>query len=135
MEFAATLRERTGPLLLLVEHNSALRSSIAAQLQARGCRVALARSIGEALEMIDDLRFIESEVDGLVVDYRLPDGLGCRIVQDFRREFPNTPAALVIDEEDVTMRLWTRTRGIALMNKPTLWNELHPWLERFRIPA
>lgn len=124
-----------GPMLLLVETHVDTRRSMSKTLQQRGYRVAIARNIAEALEMIDDLHFIESDVDGLVVEYRLPDGLGCRVVQDFQRDFPEVPTALVIEEDDITMRLWTRSRGISLMHKQTLWNQLEPWLDQVKIPA
>ena len=125
----------SSPMLLLVETDALSRRSLSKALQARGYRVAIARTISEALEMIDDLRFIESNVDGLVVEYHLADGLGCRIVQEFQREFPDTPTALVIEEDDITMRLWTRARGISLMQKTTLWNQLDSWLEQVKMPA
>ena len=123
------------PMLLLVETDTHMRRSAARMLQQRGFRIAIARNISEALEMIDDLRFIESGVDGLLVQYHLPDGLGCRIVQEFQREFPDVPTALVVEEDDITMRLWTRARGTALMQKTTLWNQLEPWLESVKVPA
>lgn len=123
------------PMLLLVETDVLSRRSLSKALQQRGYRVAIARTICEALEMIDDLRFIDSGVDGLVVEYRLADGLGCRIVQEFQREFPDVPTALVIEEDDITMRLWTRARGVSLMQKTTLWNQLEPWLEQIQLLA
>ena len=124
-----------GPMLLLVETHVDTRRSMSKTLQQRGYRIAIARNIAEALEMIDDLHFIESDIDGLVVEYRLPDGLGCRVVQDFQRDFPEVPTALVIEEDDITMRLWTRSRGISLIYKQTLWNQLEPWLDQVKIPA
>ena len=119
-----------GPLLLLVQNGSVTRTAIVKELQDAGFRVAVARGTSEAREMLDDLQFIESDVDGLVVDYRLPDGLGCRIIQDFQYDNPHVPTALVLDEDDIAMKLWTRARGISLLSKAQLWNELVPWLER-----
>lgn len=123
------------PMLLLVETDVHSRRSMSKYLQQRGYRVAIARTISEALEMIDDLRFIDSGVDGLVVEYRLADGLGCRIVQEFQREFPEIPTALVIEKDDITMRLWTRARGVSLMQKTTLWDQLETWLEQVQTPV
>lgn len=134
-DWAPALREFRGPLLLVVENDLNARRSLAKSLQQRGYRVALARSVGEALEMLDDLRFIESDVDGLIVEYRLPDGLGCRIVQDFQREFPDAPAALVLDEDDIAMQLWTRARGISLVNKSALPGQIEPWLTRVQVQS
>ena len=125
----------SSPMLLLVETDVHARRSVSRALQQRGYRVAIARTISEALEMIDDLRFIESNVDGLVVEYRLADGLGCRIVQEFQREFPDIPTALIIEDDDITMRLWTRARGISLMQKTMLWNQLESWLDQVKMPA
>ena len=123
------------PLLMLVDSEIEARRFTANALQAAGCRVALARSVAEAREMIDDLHFIESPLDGLLVDHHLSDGLGSRVVQDFQREYPHIPTAIIFAEDDIVLRLWSRARGIALFQKDDLWNELQAWLERFNFPC
>jgi CheY-like chemotaxis protein len=122
-----------GPLLMLVDSEIEARRHTAQALQAAGCRVALARSVAEAREMIDDLHFIESPLDGLLVQHHLSDGLGCRVVQDFQREYPRVPTGIIFDDEDIVLKLWSRARGIALFQKDELWAQLQPWLERFEL--
>ena len=117
------------PLLLIVETDANARRSLARLLQQRGYRVALARSISEASEMLDDLRFIDSEIDGLIADYRLPDGFGTQVIQDFRHDFLNGPAAMVLDGDNIAMQLWAHARGVTLLSRGSLQSQLESWLQ------
>ena len=123
------------PVVLVVEADTDTPHSLTQALRARGVRVVLAQSVREAEEMLHDLRDLRLPVDGLLADYRLADGFSCRILRRFQDEFPNLPAAVIVDDEDVSIELWARSRNIQLLRKPLALPALNPWLEQLPIPA
>jgi two-component system, OmpR family, KDP operon response regulator KdpE len=73
--------ETSGPHLLLVEDDEAMRASVAANLAAHGYRVAEAPTAGDALRRWDAER-----PDAILLDLGLPDGDGGSIIRRVRRE-------------------------------------------------
>ena len=134
-EIVRVFGTRENPVVMVVEADTDTPHSLAQSLKARGFRVVLAQSVREAEEVLHDLRDLQLPVDGLLADYRLADGFGCRILRRFQDEFPNLPAAVIVDDEDVSIELWARSRNILLLRKPLAEPALNPWLEQLPIPA
>lgn len=104
-------------------------------LQEQNIRSVLASTTDEALEMLRDMVFIESEFDGLLVDYNLPGATGCRVIEEFMLDFPETPVALMTGSNDIALELWVRSRHIPLFRKPLNMRELKNWVEQIRMTA
>jgi two-component system OmpR family response regulator len=115
--------------LLVVDDDPAIRYSLSRWLGKRGVRVIEAADTREAVEMVRDASFIDAQIDGLLVDYQLPDATGCRIIMEFRDEFPGVPMALMTGREDLSLELWLRARGIPLLRKPLNLGGLGKWLQ------
>jgi len=134
-EIVRVFGARENPAVMVVEADTDTPQSLTSTLKSQGFRVALAQSVREAEEMLHDLHDLRLPVDGLLADYRLSDGFGCRILRRFQDEFPNLPAAVMVDGEDVSIELWARSRNILLLRKPLALPALSPWLEQLPIPA
>jgi len=114
--------------IMVVDDDSAIRYSLSRWLKKRGMRVIEAANTREAVEMVQDASFIEAQIDGLLVDYQLPDATGCRVLSEFRDEFPGVSMALMTGREDLSLELWLRARSIPLFRKPLNLKALNSWL-------
>lgn len=85
-------------------------------------------SAHDAGNVLRDARFIDSALDGLIVDVKLPDAAGYRVVQDFRAEFRGVPIAMLGEADDFCLSIWTRARGIQVLRKPLQQQELERWV-------
>jgi CheY-like chemotaxis protein len=122
-------RSRPSPCVLVVDDDDAIRYSLARWLKERDVRVIEAANTRDAIEMVRDASFIDVRVDGLLVDYQLPDATGCRVILEFADEFPGVPMALMTGKNDLSLELWLRTRGIPLFKKPLDLTSLAAWLD------
>jgi two-component system OmpR family response regulator len=120
--------DRTSPCILVVDDDEAIRYSLARWIKERGARVIEAANTRDAVEMLRDASFIDARVDGLLVDYQLPDATGCRVILEFADEFPGVPMALMTGKDDLSLELWLRSRGIPLFRKPLDIEALETWL-------
>lgn len=123
------------PLVLVVESDAQTRHALVNELRDQGYRIAAVRSAKDAVEMLSDLKFIGAHVDGLLVGQNLSDGSGWRIISDFRREFPELPAAIVSGEDDISLQIWSNARGVLLFPKPLQPDSLTQWLSEVKISA
>ena len=83
---AAGVRDRDGqPLLLLVDQDEVHAASLSHSLACRGFVIRVARSIGEAIGAASS-----SPPQYAVVDLKLPDGSGLRLVSGLRALDPRT---------------------------------------------
>jgi len=82
----------------------------------------------DAGNVLRDARFIDSALDGLIVDVKLPDAAGYRVVQDFRSEFRGVPIAMLGEVDDFCLSIWARSRGIQVLRKPLQQRELERWI-------
>lgn len=115
------------PLVLLVV-GADEGAATAAALEYEGSRVLRARDSREALDLIEDMAFLELPLHGLLGSLELPDADGLRVVQAFRSCFPDAPAALWSDRPDLALTLWARSRGVALFDAPPSAEVLQRWL-------
>ena len=124
-------RTDTRPLLLLVESDLTFRYHLLKTLRAGNFRIAIARTVSEALEMLDDLVFIGAHVDALLVGYRLKDGFSGPLVQALHRQFPSAPVAVLVDD-NLAGRISVRSRGISIIPKQQPIRRLQPWLQALK---
>jgi DNA-binding NtrC family response regulator len=120
--------------ILLVDDDADLRFVLARWLTQQGLRVLQAASTGEAVEMLGDAAYLGARLDGLLVDFHLPDATGCRVVQEFLEEFPGVPVALMTGTYDLSLELWLKARHIPLFRKPLNLDGLRAWVARLREP-
>jgi two-component system OmpR family response regulator len=120
----------SSPCILVVDDDEAIRYSVTRWLKQHGARVIEAANTSDAIEMVRDASFIDVKVDGLLVDYQLPDATGCRVILEFSDEFPGVPMALMTGKDDLSLELWLRSRGVPLFRKPLDLIALAAWLER-----
>ncbi|MCZ7646408.1 MAG: response regulator [Planctomycetota bacterium] len=119
--------------LLIVEDEEDVRYFLGHWIRRQGLLPVLAKDAREAMELLGDMRFIESSFDALLVDYRLPDATGCRIVRACLDESPRMPVALMTAYFDLSLELWLRARNVPLMRKPLDLGQLRAWLERIPV--
>jgi CheY-like chemotaxis protein len=123
------------PRLMVVDDDPGVGYAVTRWLQEQNIRSVLASSTDEALQMLRDIVFIESEFDGLLVDYNLPGATGCRIIEEFQMDFPEVPVALMTGSNDITLEMWVRSRHIPLFRKPLDLRELKNWVDSLRKTA
>ena len=120
------------PRLMVVDDDPGVGYAVTRWLQEQNIRSVLASTCDEALQMLRDIVFIESEFDGLLVDYNLPGATGCRIIEEFQMDFPQVPVALMTGSNDITLEMWVRSRHIPLFRKPLDLRELKEWVDSLR---
>lgn len=121
-------RDRNGaqPRLLFVQSETAYALKVEEWLpNVRFIHTSTAHDAGNVLR---DARFIDSALDGLIVDVKLPDAAGYRVVQDFRSEFRGVPIAMLGEVDDLCLSIWARARGIQVLRKPLQQLELERWI-------
>ena len=130
---------RTGPkpqpCVMIVEDDHDIGFLLKRWFENMGVKTMLATSTREALELVQDVSFIESKLDGLLVDYQLPDATGCRVIQEFVSEFPGVPVAMMTAYDDITLEGWVRAHRIQLFRKPLDLPRLEAWLYSLPLPA
>lgn len=126
---------KTPPCVMLVEDDPDIGFLLKRWLENMGFHSLLATSTKEALELVQDVSYIESKLDGLLVDYQLPDATGCRVIQEFVSEFPGVPVAMMTAYDDITLEGWVRSRRIQLFRKPLDMTRLEAWLLSLPLPA
>ncbi|GMV79168.1 MAG: hypothetical protein AMXMBFR7_03520 [Planctomycetota bacterium] len=115
------------PVVLLVGRSDE-SAATAAALEYEGSRVLYARDSREALDLIEDMAFLELPLHGLLGSVELPDADGLRVVRAFRSRFPDAPAALWSGRPDLALTLWARSRGVTLFEAPPEAEVLQRWL-------
>ena len=123
------------PRLMVVDDDPGVGYAVIRWLQEQNIRSVLASSTDEALQMLRDMVFIESEFDGLLVDYNLPGATGCRVIEQFQMDFPKVAVALMTGANDITLEMWVRSKQIPLFRKPLDLRELKDWVDRIKKPA
>lgn len=86
---AHTPQAAPGTRLLIVEDNDSLRQMMSLELEELGYEVISSGCCASARELIARRPF-----DLAVIDYHLPDGNGCELMDQIRRELPDLPVIL-----------------------------------------
>ncbi len=121
--------------IMLVEDDPGVSYALTRWLRDKNARPVLATTTHEAMDLLRDVVFIEGRFDALLVDYRLPDATGVRVIQEFQDGFPHVPVALMTGSEDITLEIWARARSIPLFRKPLQLDQIDAWLTMVRRTA
>ena len=116
--------------MLLVDDDADLRVVLARWLGQQGVRVLQATRTVEAVEIVRAASRLGVGLNGLLVDFRLPDATGCRVVSEFLDEFPGVQVALMTGAYDLSLELWLRAQRIPLFRKPLDLDGLGAWVRR-----
>jgi len=112
------------PLVVIVDDDPAIRSSLAFSLQTEGF---LVRSYASGPELLGDDP--TAEVSCLVVDYQLPGMNGLDLLAELRRRQVAAPAILITTHPSAAVRERAAAIGVALVEKPllgdALFHEIH----------
>ena len=112
------------PLVVIVDDDPAIRSSLAFSLQTEGF---LVRSYASGPELLGD--DLTAEASCLVVDYQLPGMNGLDLLAELRRRQVAAPAILITTHPSAAVRERAAAIGVALVEKPllgdALFHEIH----------
>jgi CheY-like chemotaxis protein len=118
-----------GLRVLCVDNDSAILDGMEALLGQWGVRVLKARNSAEAMQVCEQV-----EVDTILADYHLGDGVdGLELLRRLR-ESPSAPstAALISADHGAELALLARTAGYPLLHKPLRPAALRALLSAFR---
>jgi two-component system response regulator FixJ len=104
-----------GPVVLIVDDDAAVRSSLQFCLEIEGFVV---RTYACGPDLLADLNLPETGC--LVIDYRLPSMNGLDLLSELRRRRIELPAILVTTNPSVSVRKQTAAAGAVLVEKPLL---------------
>jgi len=112
------------PLVVIVDDDPAICSSLAFSLQTEGFSV---RSYASGTELLGDA--LTTEASCLVIDYQLPGMNGLDLVAELRRRQVAAPAILITTHPSITIRERAAAAGVAVIEKPllsdALFHEIH----------
>ena len=134
MEISAP-RKRTRvqyPSLMVVEDDPDVGYAVTRWLKSLSIKPVLATTTREALELINDVAFIEANLDGLLADYNLPDATGVSVIKEFVEQFPGIPVAIMTGQDDLSLEKWARENNVPLFRKPLHMPEVLAWIEKLK---
>jgi hypothetical protein len=121
------------PRILLASSDREVTASITQWCQDEDVKIVGVESCREAMNLLHDIVFIESALDGLLVDAELCDGSGFRVIREYRHEFPDLPTALIGDAQaDVSLGMWSKSKQIPILRRPADQAAILGWLSTFR---
>jgi DNA-binding response OmpR family regulator len=127
-------KERS-PRILMVDSDTEHGNATKKWLEEHEMKTMWVQTPREAMDLLYDMVFIESSVDGVLVEHSLPETSGCRVIQEFRHEFPGMAAALMTSADDISLETWSRARRIPIMRRPVGAEALSAWVNQFKVPA
>jgi FixJ family two-component response regulator len=107
------------PVILIVDDDPAVRSSLQFALELDGYEVRLRSNASEVLDGEDF-----SDVACLVIDVRLPGMSGLDLLAELRRRSVTIPAVLITSDPPLMVRERARREGVPIVEKPLLGNAL-----------
>jgi FixJ family two-component response regulator len=107
------------PVVVIVEDDPAVRSSLAFSLQAEGFSV---RSYASAAEILREVPAPETAC--LVIDYKLPKMNGLDLLAELRRRQVAAPAILITTHPSAALRERAAATDTVLIEKPLLGEAL-----------
>ena len=118
----------SAPCVLIADGGFKHLSPIQRWIEGQRVRVIKVTTASEALNIVEDISHVQARLNGLIVAHRLPDAMGHRVVLDFKREFPEATAALVLKHRNLTDEIWARSRGVVLMDVRPSRGDLGNWV-------
>ncbi|MBI3481145.1 MAG: response regulator [Nitrosomonadales bacterium] len=119
--FAVEIGNFGGVRALVVDDDELVLSATCRLLDSWGCSVFSASSVAEACQQLADI-----EIDLLICDYRLPDGVGLDVVRRAARISRNHVVSILVSGDTGTDVLqMVSAEGWHLLHKPVHPMELH----------
>ncbi len=115
----STGTERAAPLVLLVEDDAAVRSTLAAILHDEGCDIIIAPNGFDALVSLE-----QHNPDIIVLDWMMPVVDGQHFLQALRQEYSRQTPVLVISAGRVSPETASASGADAYLQKPFDIDEL-----------
>jgi len=107
------------PIVVIVDDDPAVRSSLAFSLQTEGFSV---RSYASGAELLND---VPVDTAGcLVIDYQLPGMNGLDLLAELRRRQITAPAILITTHPNAAVRARAAATGTIVIEKPLLGEAL-----------
>ncbi len=119
--------------IMLVEKDVQTGKEISDVLLQQNAKLVWATSAAEAMQILNDVLFIGSGLDGLLVNQSLPDASANRVIREFRHEFPWAPIAMMMNADDISTSVWARSRQIKILRRPIQPEELSLWLKHVKV--
>jgi FixJ family two-component response regulator len=107
------------PMILVLENDAAVRNSMKFSLEAEGYQVRTYSKARDVLEAPD-----LSEIDCLVVDYRLEGMNGLELVRQMRARGIRAPVIMITTLPSLDLHRDANAAGIPIVEKPLLGNTL-----------
>jgi two-component system, LuxR family, response regulator FixJ len=107
----------TKPVVVIVDDDLAVRSSLAFSLRTEGIAV---RAYVDAAELLMDM----PDAACFVIDYKLPGMNGLDLLAELRRREVRAPAILITTHPSAAVRERAAADGMALIEKPLLGDAL-----------
>jgi two-component system, LuxR family, response regulator FixJ len=105
------------PVVVIVDDDLAVRSSLAFSLQTEGIAVHTYVSAAELLTEVPDAACF-------VIDYKLPGMNGLELLEELRRRHVAAPAILITTHPSAAVRERAAADGMALIEKPLIGDAL-----------
>lgn len=126
--------ERTQPYILIVDDDDAICDLASTVLEEEGCRVGVARCLGDAAALVET-----EEPDVALLDINLPDGDGLTFVARIKSKWPSCQVIMVTAESSVSSAVEAIHQGaVDYISKPftpleTLWLTVERALARRKV--
>jgi signal transduction histidine kinase len=121
-----------GRRICCLDDDVLVRNGVRMLLQGWGCEVMLAASGAEAIGLAER----SPPPDLLLVDYRLPDGIGPDFVEHLHRQWETViPVIMISAERDAQLRESFRRRNWAFLAKPVRPSELRALITQMLLRA
>jgi two-component system, NtrC family, nitrogen regulation response regulator NtrX len=125
------MRDPSAPLVLVVDDDAAVRRACVDLLAARGYRGLEAASVVEGLRLFGDRR-----PAAVILDMKLPDGVGIDVLRELQRKEPGTPVVVVSGYGSVTEAVEAMRIGATdFIEKPISRERLFEVLDRALRPT
>jgi diguanylate cyclase (GGDEF)-like protein len=118
----------TLPQILIVDDDSALRHLVSSLLSLKPWEITEAGTLGTARELLRNQPF-----DVVLLDHRLPDGVGFELVEELNHRAPHTKVVFIsafLESEALLERLSDSPGVACILSKPLASDQLLEHLER-----
>ena len=116
-EMGRSLELATRPLVVIVDDDPAVRSSLAFSLETEGIAVL---TYATGAELLADI----PQAACFIIDYKLPGMSGLDLLTELRQRHINSPAILITTHPSAAVRHRAATSGTVLIEKPLLGDAL-----------
>ena len=120
------------PVVLVVDDDAGISMAIKNLCALNKIRCVQAMSVKDGIDAVNDLEFLDVVLHGVLVDVRLPDGAGYKLIDFCRTRRPKLPAAVMTAFPDDDLIRWLQETGVPLLMKPFSVRSVCEWLDRAR---